>query len=56
MLDLALPVPEKPLPPVQVLPVDWVFALNAETWRTQELDEQYWAESLAGKSTERFVM
>jgi hypothetical protein len=54
--DLTLPVVDEPLPGAQLLPADWVFALNAQTWKTQVLDERYWAESLAGKSTERFVM
>ena len=32
------------------------YALNEELWATQVLDEAYWAESLAGKNPEPFVM
>lgn len=30
--------------------------MNAETWKTQILDEAYWASSLAGKNPEPFVL
>jgi hypothetical protein len=33
-----------------------VYALNAEIWKTQVLDDAYWVESLAGKNPEPFVM
>lgn len=33
-----------------------VYALNEELRATQVLDEAYWAESLAGRNPEPFVM
>lgn len=49
-------MPDAPLPPFHDLPPDWTYALNAEMWKTQVLDEAYWARSLAGKNPEPFVM
>jgi hypothetical protein len=56
LLDLNLPVPERPLPPFHNLPPDWTYAINVERWKTQVLDDAYWAWSLAGKNPEPFVM
>jgi hypothetical protein len=55
-LDLNLPVPERPLPTLPVIPVETVFALNDEWIAEMVYDEAYFAESLARKNPERFVL
>lgn len=55
-LDLNLPVSDVPWPVSHVLSPEEVYALNAEMWKTQVLDDAYWARSLAGKNPEPFVM
>ncbi len=54
--DLDLPVLEVPLLLFHDLPPDWTYAINEHRWKTQVLDDAYWAESLAGKNPEPFVM
>ena len=56
LLDLNLPVSDVPWPVRHEMSPNDVYALNAEIWKTQVLDDAYWAESLAGKNPEPFVM
>ncbi len=55
-LDLNLPVSDVPWPMRSAITPEEAYALNAEMWKTQVLDETYWAESLARKNPEPFVM
>ena len=55
-LDLNLPVSDVPWPVRHEMSPNEVYALNAEIWKTQVLDDAYWAWSLAGKNPEPFVM
>lgn len=55
-LDLNLPVSEVPWPVRSDLSPELTHALNEEMWKTQVLDDAYWAESLARKNPEPFVM
>jgi hypothetical protein len=55
-LDLNLPTPERPLPALPVLPLETIFALNDELVSETVYDEAYFAQSLARKNPERFVL
>jgi hypothetical protein len=54
--DLALPIPEETLPRYHDLPVAWVHARNEQVMSETHYDEKYFAESLARKFSEPFVM
>jgi len=56
LLDLNLPVSDVPWPVRHAMTPAEVYALNVEIWKTQVLDDAYWAWSLAGKNPEPFVM
>ena len=55
-LDLNLPVPDKPLPAFHALPLEHSHVLNEQLWADTVYDEAYFAESLARKNPEPFVM
>jgi hypothetical protein len=55
-LDLNLPVPDEPLPLFPDLPLDHVYELNEQFWERMVYDDAYFAQSLAGKCKEPFVM
>jgi hypothetical protein len=38
------------------MPASAVYAMNSEMWKTQVLDEAYWADSVARKNPEPFVL
>ena len=57
MLALDLPIPDKPVPTLPSLPVETVYAVNAEFAADLAEDELYWARrNLKGKDVEPFVM
>lgn len=51
LFDLNLPVSDVPWPVRHEMSPNDVYALNAEIWKTQVLDDAYWAESLAAKKS-----
>jgi hypothetical protein len=55
-LNLDNLVPDAPLPAFPNLPLETLFALNQETVEDTIYDEAYFAESLAGKNPEPFVL
>ena len=54
--DFSHLVPDSPLPTLPNLPLETVFALNQQTVEETVYDEAYFAESLARKNHEPFVM
>ena len=55
-LDLNLPIPDVQPPALPDLPIEWVYAGNAEYAERVTADPKYWEWSLARKSREPFVM
>lgn len=56
MPDLDHLVPDSPLPTLPNLPLETVFALNQQAVEDTVYDDAYFAESLARKNPEPFVM
>jgi len=56
LLALDLPVPDGSLPPFSKVPLETVYALNDELVARTVYDERYFAESLAHKNPEKFVL
>lgn len=55
-LDLNLPIPDVILPAFHDFTVQEIWAANEELWKHTVYDEAYFAQSLARKNTEPFVM
>jgi hypothetical protein len=55
-LDLVFPTPDVELPAFHDCTVQEIWAANEELWKHTVYDEMYYAESLAGKNPEPFVM